>query len=197
MLITELDVVNDCLASMGESPANSLNVSNPFITSAKNALANAQVAEQSVGWFFNIETVRLLPTVDQEYYVPADCLALTTEKTPNNIVIRGRRLYDRSVGEYYRNTKPIKVEIIRNVPFDDLPFHAQRMIKAATVVTFQRSYDGDEIKIRDAEREYALARQFLMAEHIRSVRANMIYHGQGAEYLHNIYYHTSLLPHRG
>lgn len=197
MILSRLEVVNACLASMGESPVNSVNESSPFIASALNAMESAHANEQSLGWFFNLERITINPTEDGEYYVPADCLGLSTDKTPNYITIRGRRLYDRSQGEYLTGTKPLVVHIIRNVPFDDLPYHARRLVKAATVVEFQKSYDGDEIKIRDAEREYDIARQYLMAEHTRNVRANMIYHGNTGANLNSIYNHYARLPTRG
>ena len=197
MLLTKLDVVNACLASMGESPVNSVNESSPFVASALNAMASAHGNEQSYGWFFNMDRVILNPTEDGEYYVPADCLGLNTTRSPNSIVIRGRRLFDRATGSYLVNTKPIAVDIIRNVAFEDMPYHAQRLVKAATVMEFQKSYDGDEVKIQDAQREYDLARQYLMAEHTRNVRANMIYHGNAAESLNSIYHVYSRLPFRG
>lgn len=197
MLITKLDVVNACLASMGESPANSLNESNSFITSALTALANALPAEQSPGWYFNLERVKVSPTVDGEYYVPADVLSLAPDKSPNWMAIRGRRVYDRNIGDYLRGSSAIYVHVIRNIPLEDLPYHAQRLVQAATVVYFQKSYDGDELKIKDASDEYAKARTLLMAEHIRTVRANMLYHGVPGERLHRQYFHTSSLPYRG
>lgn len=177
MLVTKLDIVNACLSSMGESPANSLNEANSFITSALNALAITLPSEQSFGWYFNMERVNLTPTVDGEYYVPADILGLVTEQSPNWMAIRGQRLYDRSAGSYLLGDRQLVVSVIRNLPLEDLPFHAQRLVQAATVVYFQKSYDGDDLKIRDAEGEYNKARSLLMAEHIRSVRANMIMQG--------------------
>lgn len=177
MLITKLDIVNSCLASMGESPANSLNESNTFITSALNALYQTLPAEQSFGWYFNSECITVRPTVDGEYYVPADILGFVPHKTPNTWVTRGSRLYDTGIGDYVRGTNPISVHIIRNLPLEDLPYHAQRLVQAATVVYFQKSYDGDDLKIKDSHEEYAKARVAVMSEHTRSVRANMITQG--------------------
>lgn len=197
MLLTKLDVVNACLASMGESPANSLNDQNILITSALNALATTSPTEQSPGWYFNIESPTLRPTVEGYYYVPADVLGLATEATPNHIVIRGRRLYDTREGVHLEGTKPLRVFIVRHLPFEDLPFHAQRTVLSATVVYFQKSYDGDEAKIADAQEDYSRARMLLMAEHIRSVRANMLYHGNVAEKISNWRNHTGRLAYRG
>ena len=197
MQVTKLTVVNECLASMGESAANSLNESNPFITSALNALEQASLNEQSPGWYYNTDYVTLMPTVDGEYYVPSDTISLDIKSSPNWLVIRGRRLWDRSRSEYLVGTQPIKLYVIRQIPLEDMPFHAARAIKAATVVAFQKSYDGDELKIQTAQQEYAAARTFLMADHIRSVQANMLYHGPVAVRQNINRWHGGHLPTRG
>lgn len=180
-MLTKLMVVNECLASMGESGANSLNESNAFITSALNSLELASMEEQSAGWYFNIDKTELMPTVDGHYYVPTDTLSLYVGDSPNWLIIRARRLYNRKDGQYLLGTVPCTVSIVRHVPFEDLPFHAQRLIKAATVMHFQKSYDGDELKINNAQEEYQMARMLLMADHTRSVQANMLYHGPAGE----------------
>lgn len=197
MFLTKLDVVNECLASMGESAANSLNESNSFITSALRSLEQATISEQSPGWYFNIDRVRLEPTVDGEFYVPHDVISVDIDKSPNWLVIRGRRLYNRDKSVYLTDTRPVELFVVRAIPFEDLPYHAQRMVQAATVVAFQKSYDGDELKLRDAQEEYSKARTFLMSDHIRSVRANMLYHGDVAVRQSLNRFHTGQLPYRG
>ena len=61
MNITQLTVVNACLASMGEEPINSLADENAFVNSAKFALEQANINEQTRGWYFNLETITLHP----------------------------------------------------------------------------------------------------------------------------------------
>lgn len=193
-MITKLTVVGACLASMGEAAPNSLDESNPFIQSALLALNYCSPSEQSRGWYFNMEHIKVVPTTDQEYFVPGDVLGLVPKMSPNHIVIRGRRLYDTARGEPYTGTKPIRVSVIRNIPFEDLPFHAQRVVQAATVMYFQESYDGDPVKIDQARQEYAMAIQHLNAEHTRSVNVNMLQQGHvGASRLHNTFV-TGRLP---
>lgn len=177
MLVTKLDVVNACLASMGESPVNSLDTDNIFISSALDALGHAGPAELSYGWYFNIEKIELKPTVDGSYYVPTDTIGLTVDLNPPWLSIRARRLYDNRSGQVFTGKSPVQVTITRNLKFEDMPYHAQRAIKAKTVQYFQKSYDGDAQKIQDAEDEYAESRAMLMSEHIRAVGANMLYQG--------------------
>lgn len=187
-MITELDVVSACLASMGEAAPNSLDDSNPFIQSAREAMAHCSVSEQSRGWYFNMEAIEVRPTVEGDYYVPGDILGLVPGPGPNHIVIRGRRLYDTSAGKPLQGTNVLHARVIRNVPFNDLPYHAQRLVRAATVLFFQQSYDGDEQKINEAKEEYEIARVNVNAEHTRSVNVNMLHQGATGYTRHKWYY---------
>lgn len=172
MLVTQLTVVNACLASMGEEPINSLAEENAFVNSAKFALENSVVNVQSEGWWFNKEIVKILPDVDGQYVVPADVIDLNVETTPGWLAMRNNRLYDTSKAEFLLGTRAMEVDIIRLLSFEDLPFHAKRLVKAATVILFQQSYDGDIQKMRDAAAEYAMAYALCKAQHIRAVGAN-------------------------
>lgn len=192
MLITELTVINSCLASMGEAPVNSADADNVFITSAKEALSNQLPAEQSFGWYFNSEVVKINPNTDGEYYLPADTLGLATDVNPPWVSLRGRRLYDNRNGVYLTGTRVVTVALIRLLPLEDCPYHAARMIKASTVKYFQQSYDGDKAKIEQAHMEYNEARALLMAEHIRSVRANMLQDGDTGVTLQQNRFHTGV-----
>lgn len=177
MFVTQLDVVNACLASMGESPVNSLDTNNIFITSALNAMRAANLEEQSFGWYFSHERVELKPTVEGEVFVPTDTIGLKVKSNPPWLSIRARRLYDNRKGQRFTTKVPVQVELIRLVTFEDLPYHAQRAVKAKTVIKFQQDYDGDDVKIDQASNEYGEARALLMAEHTRAVGANMLYQG--------------------
>jgi hypothetical protein len=192
VLITELQVVNACLASMGEAPANSLDEDNTFITAARDALSNKLPEEQSAGWYYNTEISSIHPNTDGEYYAPADTLGLSTNANPPWLSLRGRRLYDNRNARFLNGSEPVKVVIIRLLPLEDCPFHAARAIKAATVIYFQQSYDGDEFKLRQAYEQYADARRELMAEHTRAVRANMLYQGDTGVTLQQNRFHTGI-----
>lgn len=176
MNITQLTVVNACLASMGEEPINSLAEDNAFVNSAKFALEQATINEQSRGWYFNIENITVHPdAVDQFYRVPADVLDFTKDDfNPGWMSLRGLRIYDNDNGDFFTGTTPVKVRIIRLVSFEDIPIMARRMTKAAAVILFQQSYDGDQLKIKEAQDEYGMAYALLNTQHIKSVKANFL-----------------------
>lgn len=176
MNITQLTVINACLASMGEEPINSMAEENAFVNSAKFALEQATANEQGRGWYFNTETVTIVPNArDGYYYAPADVLDLTVcEFNPTWLALRGQRLYNSAEGEFHTGKTPIKVRLIRLLSFEDLPFMARRLVKGATVILFQQSYDGDATKSKDAETEYQMAYIHLNTQHIKTVGANFL-----------------------
>jgi hypothetical protein len=183
--ITELDVVNRCLSTMGELPINSLEgTRNPIVTNARVAFNDVNIEEQAQGWWFNTEIVSLLPQTSTPgvpgiYRPPTDCLSLSTvgDFNPEWLSIRNRQLYDNGKAEYHTGTQPMRVKIVRLVPFDDLPYNAQRLIRDSVVFKFQMDYDGDELKIQQAEARYTEAYAICMADHTRSVKANLLYKG--------------------
>lgn len=176
MNITQLTVINACLASMGEEPINSLADENAFINGAKFALEQANINEQTRGWYFNMETLTVHPhSIDKQYYIPADVIDFTQEKVnPGWLNLRGNKIYDSDNAEYLTGTSPFKVRIIRLLTFEDLPIMARRMVKGAAVMLFQQSYDGDSTKIQEAQQEYQMAYTYLNTQHIKSVGANFL-----------------------
>jgi hypothetical protein len=157
---------------MGEEPINSLAETNAFVNSALFALENANINEQSEGWWFNKESVEIIPDVNGEYIVPSDIIDLDIDTNPGWLTVRSGRLYNTDGGVRYTGTAPVKVNVLRLLAFEDVPFHGKRLIKASAVVLFQQSYDGDATKIKEAETEYMLARQLAKSQHIRAVGAN-------------------------
>lgn len=172
MLITKLTVVNACLASMGEEPINSLAEVNAFVNSATFALENATINEQSEGWWFNKERIEIVPDTNGYYVVPSDVIDLDIHSNPGWLSVRDGRLYSSDGGKYLTGKATHHANIIRLLSFENLPFHAKRLVKAATVVMFQQSYDGDATKISEAQQEYAMARMLCKSQHIRAVGAN-------------------------
>lgn len=176
MNITQLTVINACLASMGEEPINSMADENAFVNSAQFALEQANINEQTRGWYFNTETLTVHPhAVDGQYYLPADIIDFTKDEfNPGWINLRGSKIYDSDNAEYLRSAGSFKVRIIRLLSFEDLPIMARRMVKGAAVMLFQQSYDGDATKIQEAQQEYQLAYTYLNTQHIKAVGANFL-----------------------
>jgi hypothetical protein len=176
MFITKLDVVNACLATMGETPLNTLEDDHSYKDAALNILKQVNLIEQKRGWWFNSEYTRLLPDAISKYIsVPQDAVAVKTIDrwyTPP-YAQRGTRLYNvsRNTYEWERH---VDVDLVRVLPFEDLPFHAADTVNFGTVMRFQREFDGDNTRYSQLSQDYSRARLELSAENTRNRRPNLL-----------------------
>lgn len=176
MFVSKLDVVNACLATMGESPLNTLEDDHSYKAAALNYLTQVNRIEQKRGWWFNSEYVELTPDVNSSYiYVPQDALAVKTIDrwyTPL-YVQRGSRLYNVAENNYEWPNK-FWVDIVRLLAFEELPFHAADVVQFGTVMRFQREFDGDTTRYNQLTQDYSRARAELVAEDVRNRRPNLL-----------------------
>ena len=157
-----LDVVNEMLGTMGETPLNTLDDPHAFRGACLSTLARVNREVQAKGWWFNSELLTLSPSaLDSSIYLPGDCLGVrvprkATGASTRNYVKRGRRLYDTgSNGDAgtYVFTADVTVDIFRLIPFeDDLDEVAANYIASQAVLQFQSKYDGDTAKGRELEK---------------------------------------------
>ncbi|AJY43254.1 MULTISPECIES: phage tail protein [Burkholderia] len=175
MRLSQLDVVNACLATMGESPLVAIDDDHPYVQAALTALRNSSAVVQSEGWWFNTDYQNI--TIDPGTgfaYSPADALSVETARAA--VIARGTRLYDQMHSSYDMRpvfgAGPIQAAVIREVPFEDIPTMAQHAISARARLDFQASFDGDDNKYSKIGGEYTLAHRLLKAEHTRQSRVN-------------------------
>lgn len=148
-----LDVVNAMLGTMGEAPLSSLEDAHELRGACLRVLNAVNSRIQARGWWFNREYLTLAPSaVDSCIYVPGDTINVRADRQLlkleySAVAERGSRLYNLDGGTYVF-TADIEVELIRLVPFDQLPELASAHIGAQAVLEFQTSYDGDSTKTR-------------------------------------------------
>lgn len=176
-ILSKIDVVNDMLSSLGEAPVNTLDDEHPLIASCLSKLTIANNREQSKGWWFNTELVKLSP--DQQdgcIYLPTDTLKVDPTDRTLHLAQRGRklrRLDSQSVNPEIFTTDVV-VQLVRLIPFEDLPAQAQLYVSYGAQLDFHRSMDGDTTKIQLLSDAFRDARVTLNAEHIRAVDANLL-----------------------
>lgn len=187
--LSELDVINDMLATLGESPLNAIEDDHPMVAAGVRFLKVASWREQAKGWWFNKEVVTLSPDNDGFILTPADAISVDPLKPDKLFVQRGRRLYNVEESSY-KFDKEVKCNIIRSIPFEDLPPSAAAYIAQCAVLEFQTSYDADEQKTRRIERHVREALAALNTEHIRNQQVNLLYRP-------SVQYHLNRLGYRG
>lgn len=176
--LTELDVVNECLGTLGELPLNTLDDEHDLVPAARSALTRAMMREQAKVWWFNKEVTTLTPAVGTGYIsVPSDTIRIDPTDATLNYVQRGTRLYQPyapATVDKYKFTAPVECWLVRLLPFEDLPPMAQDVIALAAVGDFVKDYDADTNKVSQYKDDYKQALMTLNAEHIRNVNANRL-----------------------
>lgn len=177
MHLTELDVVNNCLATQGLAPLNELEEDNPDVAAILRMLKQESHKVQAKGWWFNTETTILYADPESQFiYVPLDtidCRPVNRVGGQRPITIRGRRFYDPNNGVYeMENGIAMECEVIREVPFEDLPANAKVLIDARTRITYQQYYDAAQDKLRIIMGEAQEAHVNLEREQMRQYRYN-------------------------
>lgn len=141
---TELEAVNIILAAIGETPVGTLSGALPVDAStALLRLRNKSRSLQTEGWSFNSDDGFTLPK-DNAGKVPVPVNALNVDATDSNdYVVRGQFFYDRTNHTFFIN-KDIKADIVRFLPWDDLPEYARNFVFISVARTFQDQMLGDE-----------------------------------------------------
>lgn len=182
-MATILDVVNECLGTLGESPLNSLLEPHEFRGTAQRELAAASRRIQARGWWYNLEAATLNPGPDGQVYLPGDCLkwqsgvrsvsTLVRGAAKPWLVQRGQRVYDTSTQSYII-TESVTGELVRELPFDLLPAVINDYIAAEAVLKFQSSFDADNSRRQELVQRWTLARTEANAENTRQLAVNII-----------------------
>jgi hypothetical protein len=182
---TELDVVNACLALMGQAPLPNLSRPTRQVLTAIDRLKQMNRRLQIRGWWFNTMAVSVVPAAGTnrvDAQLPANTLSVTAQdpfQAP--LVLRAPGvLYDPDGAAL---TTPVKLRVIYEVPFCDLPPVAQDAVEELTLKSFSARIDGDRTSTRDVEQEVAMTMTALNAEHIRSVNSNLLNRGELLENL--------------
>jgi hypothetical protein len=162
---TELEAVNEILATIGEAPLNTLAGALPSdAATALTRLRSRSRSLQAKGWSFNMDfNFRMSPNGEGEIALPAN--ALSVDATDDlHIISRGRRLYDR-VNHTFKIGRAVQCDVIRFLPFDELPEYARQFIFMAAARRFQDQLLGDEALHQFTQRDETMAwAAFLDAE---------------------------------
>lgn len=182
-MTTQLTVVNDCLAIMGEAPLNAISEEHSFKQAALNTLERVDSQVQAEDWWYNMEWLTLKVNIaDHRVYFPTDMGTMVARSCANKYVQRGRILYNLEEGtDRFPDGFELRVILKRRIPLVDCPVSVAAYIGRRTVLEFQQLYDGDQTKTRNLDKEvYGVPGVSLglvgmaKAEHIRNRKINFI-----------------------
>lgn len=171
-MLTELNVVNACLATLGENPLVELEEDHPLVAAARQNFRESMVTEMGRKWWFNTDYLELQQANDKFIYIPQDAISCVPIER-DDLTVRGRRLYNRYAGTY-EVRGPVLVYVVRDLEFSELPVPAQLLVRDRTVLSFQLNYDADETRTSKLEQAYVNSYMTLNAENIRQQNVNML-----------------------
>lgn len=183
-MATNLDVVNDCLATLGEAPLSTLSEPHEFKPAATRLLSRMNKEVQTIGWWCNTETMTLNPAPTTGHLVlPGDTLKWESGVRSQDtfglgqhkpwFVQRGLRLYD-TRKRMYESEESVVGIIVREIPFEELPQVLNDYIAATTVLRFQSNFDGDTQRRGELTQHMNMTRAMARAEDIRQNKFNAI-----------------------
>lgn len=188
--LSELDVVNDMLATMGEAPLNALDDAHPLVPAGRRFLNTQSWRVQAKSWWFNKEVTTLSPDPSGNLFLPDDTISVDPVDKSAAYVQRGKRLYQpfasASVDKFVF-TSPVVCWLVRRVPFDELPAPAQAVISLSARLDFQLLYDADPNKVALLQQDLRMAQIELNTEHIRNKGVNLLDRSQVSSAMHYIH----------
>ena len=175
--ITELDAVNEILASIGEAPIATLDDNFVDGESARAKLHQVSRQVQASGWSFNTENDWVLtPDVNGYINLPIDFHSVVINDDPDHRVYvkRGNRLYNR-LEQTYEFTDPVTAtKVVRILPFDELPELLRQFIVVRAGRRFQATLEGDRLINQFLERDELAAWAAFMNDEAKNARWNVV-----------------------
>lgn len=163
---TELEAVNELLASIGQAPVNALNTGISDVNIAQAELAKATRFVQLQGFAFNTDAgYTFQPNVTGDIALPPGMLKFDpTDKTRNittrrNSVSGVMALWDAD-DLTFKFTEPFTATVVWGFSFEDLPETARAYIAVAAARKFQARFVGalelDRYNQQDENRAWLL-----------------------------------------
>lgn len=163
--LTELEAVNEILASIGEAPVNTIeNPTNVDVINCLRILRNVNRRVQSKGWTFNkIDSYTLNPDASTHKIRWLSNLLYVVGTDGTKYTKKGDYLFDWE-NQTIEFNNSIDCTIIFLVDFEDMPDPMRSYITAKAATTFQTRYLGDsslgEELLRDEQEAWAALMEY-------------------------------------
>lgn len=169
---TELDAVNELLASIGEEPIDDLVILPPAANTALKLLrAQSRDLQEEGYWFNREEGVVLVPDVSGEITIPPS--ALNVDGTTEDLIVIGTRLYDRA-SKSFIFTASATCEVTYHRPWTDLTSVVRRYITALALERFIEGFPGADPTSASRQRNLMRAQVAFKRAEIRAGDYNIL-----------------------
>lgn len=157
--MSELEAVNEMLASIGQAPVNTLAVTGiTDVNIAKQRLSSMTRRVLMRGFYFNTdENYTLSPDVDGHIVIPSGVLKIEAMSAGDDIVqrrldVKGMALFNKATLSFLF-AAPVQVKVTWAFPFEDLPETARCYIATAAGRRFQSKIIGSQVLDRFEEED--------------------------------------------
>lgn len=172
----KLDIVNEMLVAVGDTPILTLNTEDlwPEAELAKKMVEHEKESLLNRGWWFNQFEYTLKPTSNtQEILVPASSLQIAFPDHQNQMIARGKRVYDKSTNSF-KHTSEVKAAIVADVEYDELPKTFASYLKVLCVRKFQTLREGAQGANEYSQTDELEAITHLQNEHYRNIKVDFV-----------------------
>lgn len=135
-----LDALNEVLATVGESPVDSIVTDHPEHEAIMAAINKQLTLRQRRGWWFNTHETVVIGG-DVSAYSFARPLARNKD-----YYIRNGKYHDRKTGQPVTEDTPSDVQ--EDVPFVELPEEFAQYVTVCACLQYGSDYDADELKLK-------------------------------------------------
>lgn len=169
-----LEVINAMLLGVSQLPVSSIESTHPFVSTALAIFNGEDRAVQARGWWFNKDyNVVLTPNASKNIVLPDTVLSVDPVNPNNPLLQRGGMLYD-PITRSTTFDRPVKVNLISRLTFEDLPEPAAMYIKNRCVMAYFLNFDGERAKLEILAQLAEQSRQELVSEQLRVLRVNLV-----------------------
>lgn len=171
---TELDVVNEALASTGLAAVGSIDSKHPAFLKAHTVFNRVLQRIQNRGYWFNTSVRYLVPDVNGEIVIPQFAAVVDVIGDAKAIItVRGTKLFNIDERTYTIGEQQL-CRIIERLAFADLPVVVREYVSARTVYEYYLEEDGAEPKLSSYASRLSIAYAMLDAEDIRHNEYNAL-----------------------
>jgi len=163
--LTTLDAVNNMLLAINEQPVPVVDEAIAEVKIALSILEQTKDLVLSEGWHFNSESnVELFPDTSGNIFVPQNAMYIEPTDKNKNYIAKEGKLYNKTDHTFIFKTS-VKVNIIYNLDFEDLPIYAQKYIseKAARIYIAQ-TFGDPQLYQYQSQEEYESYRTMVSHE---------------------------------
>jgi hypothetical protein len=166
-MLTELDIVNSMLRTIGIDGLTSTDTDHPDYVEALQVLNEVRADVNKLGYWYNTSYPTLELNASNEIVLPANSLSSDPCDRNKNYVKRGSKLFDMD-NRTYTIDAAVQVKLVENLEIEEMPETSKSYIKAKARYEFYSDNDGDAQQVARLERDRLRAWAEFYREHIRN-----------------------------